>query len=342
MKPLFQTHLVNGTRGDPALYIDFLFQRRALMFDLGEIAALGTRRVLRLSDVFVTHAHMDHFMGLDRLVRLMLGRDKHLRLYGPPGFIDQVGHRLKGYSWNLMQNYTQGFVIEACELADDGTLRRTRFHAREAFEPRGLPPTRTARGILLEEDAFRVRAVHLDHHIPCLGLVLEEKDHLNVWKNRLDELGLPTGPWLNRLKQLVRRQAPAETPVEIRWRDERGEHRVEHPLGRLAREVLEQVPGQKIAYVVDAAYHAANRARILDLAREADLFYVEAPFLDEAAARAAETAHLTAGQAGSLAREAGARRVIPFHFSPRHAGEEARIEAQVQDAFLGTPDNQAD
>ncbi|MCK7581422.1 MAG: hypothetical protein MZV65_41185 [Chromatiales bacterium] len=66
--------------------------------------------------------------------------------------------------------------------------------------------------------ASAVRAALLDHDIPCLGFALEEKLHLNVWKNRLQELGLPTGPWLQELKRLVRRGAPDDTPVRVHWR----------------------------------------------------------------------------------------------------------------------------
>jgi hypothetical protein len=34
-----------------------------------------------------------------------------------------------------------------------------------------------------------------------LAFAFEEGTHINVWKNRLDELGLPTGPWLTKLKE---------------------------------------------------------------------------------------------------------------------------------------------
>ena len=47
-------------------------------------------------------------------------------------------------------------------------------------------------GVLLDEEAFRVRAVTLDHRIPCLAFALEENQHVNIWKNRLDEMGLAT------------------------------------------------------------------------------------------------------------------------------------------------------
>jgi ribonuclease Z len=186
---------------------------------------------------------------------------------------------------------------------------------------------------MLDEPDFRVRIVHLDHGIPCLGFALEETRHINVWPDRVHALGLPTGPWLAHLKRLVREAAADATPVEITWHDRDGDHRREFPLGYLRREVLEESRGQKIAYVTDIAFHDANRQAVRELAGDAHLFYIEAPFLQTAARRAVATAHLTAHQAGQLAREAGAHRVIPFHFSPRHRGHESRLEAEVQAAF---------
>ncbi len=139
MKPLFHPELVNGPFGDPVLYVECLFQHRALMFDLGEVPTLAPRKILRVSDVFVSHTHMDHFMGFDRLLRICLGRDKTLRLVGPPGFIDQVEHKLAAYTWNLVENYDAAFVVEATEVHTDGTSATARFRCRAAFrrEPVG-------------------------------------------------------------------------------------------------------------------------------------------------------------------------------------------------------------
>ena len=90
MTPIFSAELVNGPFGDPTLYLDWRFEGRALLFDLGDLGALAPRKILRVSDVFVSHTHMDHFAGFDRLLRLCLGRETAVRLYGPPGFIDRV------------------------------------------------------------------------------------------------------------------------------------------------------------------------------------------------------------------------------------------------------------
>src|SRR5688572_27162298 len=115
MRPLFHPTLVNGPTGDPVVYIDCLFQHRALLFDLGDIQQLPPRKILRVSDVFVSHAHMDHFMGFDWLLRVCLGRGLSIRLYGPPGFVDQVGHRLRAYTWNLVEGYDTDLTLEVTE-----------------------------------------------------------------------------------------------------------------------------------------------------------------------------------------------------------------------------------
>lgn len=334
MTPLFHPQPVNDPFGDPAVYVDFLFERRAMLFDLGDISALPARKLLRLTDVFVSHTHMDHFAGFDTLLRICLGRDRALTLYGPPGFIDRVEHRLAAYSWNLVHNYPTDFTLIAAELNGE-TLRRARFrcHARFAREPLADQPA--ADGVLLDEETLRVRAVRLDHDIPCLAFALEEKLHLNVWKNRLVELGLPTGPWLKELKRLVRRGAPDDTPVAVRWHDHAGPHEHVLPLGRLRDEVLRMVPGQKIAYVVDAVYHDDNARRIVDLTLGADTLFIESVFLERDAERAAARFHLTARQAGTLARAAGVKRIVPLHFSPRYSDEPDALKREAETAYAG-------
>ena len=79
-----------------------------------------------------------------------------------------------------------------------------------------------------------------------------------------------------------------------------------------------------------------NVARIVELARDADLLFIEAAFLERDAEHGRRKFHLTARQAGEIARAAHAGCVIPLHFSPRYAGEEkASLRAEVAAAFGG-------
>jgi ribonuclease Z len=335
MRPIFAPELVNGAFGDPALLIDFKFTRRALLFDLGDVARLSTRKLLRVSDVFVSHAHMDHFAGFDRLLRVCLGRAKGVRLYGPPGFIDRLEHKLAAYTWNVVQNYAAEFTVTAHELLPDLRLKAACFRSRARFVRETVGETPAPEGVLLSEPELRVRATFLDHETPCLAFALEEYAHVNIWKSKLAELGIPTGPWLKAFKAAVLAGAPDDTPIRATWRDSHGSYERVAALGELKARVVKLVPGQKICYVTDAAYTEDNARRIVALAARADLLFIEAAFLHEDAARAHNRFHLTARQAGELARAAGVSVVIPFHFSPRYMDRELELRTEVDTAFTG-------
>lgn len=334
MKPLFHPGLVNDPFDDPAVYIDFLFEKRAILFDLGDLHALPPRKILRVSHGFVSHTHMDHFGGFDRMVRILLARDKRLHLFGPPGFVDRVEHRLASYTWNLVESFNEDLTIRVAEF-DGRELRSALFRCRHRFAREDENVSPVSNGVLLDEDAFRIRSVPLDHRIPCLAFLMEEKNHVNIMKNRLLERGFAVGPWLTELKTAVLRGDPDDGSFRVWWRDGRGIREKMIPLGILKKEILRIVPGQKIAYVTDAVCSDENVVRIVELAEGADYLFIEAMFLHDEMERAARKYHLTARQAGMLAGRAGAVRVIPFHFSAKYAGRADELRTEVEAACDG-------
>jgi len=106
-------------------------------------------------------------------------------------------------------------------------------------------------------------------------------------------------------------------------------------LGEVKERFLTISRGQKIAYVVDARYDEENEAKIIQLARGADIFYCESPYLDCDAEKAYDRHHLTARQAGLMARKAQVRNLVVFHFLPRYTGQGQALEREAMEAFQG-------
>ena len=325
MKTSLRARLLNGQTGDPALLVTLRWQGRSLLLDLGRIDRTPAATLLRVESVFVSHTHMDHFMGFDQLLRLFLARDATLRLYGPEGIADCVAGKLAGYTWNLTDEYA--FTVDVTEIGET-TMRTWRFAARRRFAREALGPAEPFTGTVFRDAVVTVEAAPLDHKIVSMAYAVSERTHLNVRTDALAASGLRPGPWLNALKTAVRTKAPDDTPIEVAPGDRR-------PAGALREELLIVTPGQKIAYVVDALFSPANARRIVRLAAGADLFVCEAPFLEEDIEQATRRYHLTAGQAGALARAAGARRLQVFHFSPRYEGRYGAIVAEAEAEYGG-------
>jgi len=330
---MFTAFLFNDPSGDPGVYLELKYRRGACLFDLGDIRNLPPRQIRKLRYIFVSHTHMDHFIGFDHLLRICLGRDQHISLFGPPGFLANVESKFGAYTWNLVRNYTNDFELTATEVHRDHRVTR-HYRCVNGFAPENEEIGTIADAKLVDEDAFIVRTAFLDHSIPCLAFSLEEKTSLNIKSNVLRDMGLPAGAWLTRLKEQIITGEPADTPVRIWWKNEAGGvDETFMPLGALEKTAVKITPGQKVSYITDAVWNDANIEKMVDLARGSDLLFIEAPFLDEDADTAARKHHLTARQAGTLASLAGARRLHIFHFSPKYKGMEEALQKEAARAF---------
>jgi ribonuclease Z len=335
MRPSFQPRLINDKFSDPGLFIPFLFEKRALLFDLGELNSLSSKDMLKVTHIFVTHTHMDHFIGFDSILRIFLGREKELHLFGPPEFFKNVEGKLAGYTWNLVDEYINDFKLKVTEVHSDKIFTKT-YHCRDRFRLKDEIKTESYSRVLLKEPSFHVEAILLDHRIPCIGFSLVENFGINIMKDRLKELNLEVGPWINRFKMALYEKQDPDSEFPVTW-EERGDviREVRFRLGDLAGKIARISPGQKIVYISDVIGSQENREGIISLAKDADHLFIEAAFLNRDIETARRKYHLTAKEAGELARESGVKQFTTFHFSPRYSDLEDDINKEAMEAYIG-------
>jgi ribonuclease BN (tRNA processing enzyme) len=313
--------LLNGVFGDPMLHLHLRHQRRSLLFDLGQGVRLSARVAHQVTDVFVSHAHMDHIAGFVSLLRSRIGRLPPCRIYGPPGLAQHIAGFIQGILWDRVGE--QGPRFELAELHADRLLRFRLQAGRGGLE--SLDSKEVVHGVVCVAEHFKVRAATLDHRgVPVIAYAFEPARQLNIRKDRLLERGLEPGHWLTELKQQVWTD---NMNAEIQLPD--GSREI---AATLAADLVLVTPGRKLVYATDLADTSVNRARLVELARQAHTFFCEASFLQADHEQATRTGHLTTKACGEIAAAAGVARLIPFHFSHRYTHQPQAIYTEIAEA----------
>lgn len=154
-----------------------------LMFDCGE----GTQRQMiragiglnRNMLIFITHMHGDHILGLPGILQTMslLGRDKPLEIYGPPGIGDFMESIVRTVRFWL------SFPVNIHEIEREGTV----YEGKE----------------------YEVQAVWAEHTIPSLAYALIEKPRPGkFYPEKAMALGVPKGPLWSMLQRGIEVKLP--------------------------------------------------------------------------------------------------------------------------------------
>ncbi len=320
MRRSFHHRLVNRPFGDTSMYLRILHARRALLFDAGEVTGLTSGDIMKISDLFISHTHIDHFIGFDTILRVLLKRPAPLKIYGPPGIIEAVEHKLGGYIWNRIRDYPVKLDVFSIEGA---ALRHCRMYAENGFVLEDMGRS-ALEEVLVGEDDFSVRSIMLDHDMPCVAYSVEEPVYVNVIRTVLEEMGLMVGPWLRDLKSAVRRGEPDGFELF--------DGNTYICLGEL-RGAISTRERQKVTYVTDSNPTPENIGKITEFARGATTLYCEACFLEADRQRAVERNHLTGYIAGTIAREAGVQKLVPMHLSSRYIGKARTPHDEALEVF---------
>jgi ribonuclease BN (tRNA processing enzyme) len=317
--------LVNGVFGDPLLHVRQRHGKRSLLFDLGEAGRLQARAIHEVTDVFVSHAHVDHVAGFLWFLRSRIGEYPACRVYGPSGLAANIAGLVSGVHWDRVGE--RGPRFEVAELHDGERVACYAVTTGEAGA-RLLGERTAPDGVLLSDPLLCVRAALLDHRTPVLAFALESAVEVKVRKERLAALDTTPGPWLTALKREIVRQN-FDAVVTLPDGTSRG-------VRDLAEALVMVRPGEKLVYATDLADTTDNRQRLALLARRAHTFFCEATFCEADAERAARTGHLTARACGEIAAAAGVERLVPFHFSRRYASDPACVYREVRAACSQT------
>jgi ribonuclease Z len=258
-----------------------------ILFDCGE----GTQRQMMrygvgfsFTEVFFTHFHADHMLGITGLLRTMGLQDRTapVTLYGPRG-----AQRILGAAMSLGIERNK-FPVEVVEIRAGDRLRR---------------------------DEYDIVVFETQHRADTVGYALAEHTRLGRFHpERARELGVPEGPLWGRLHKgetVTLDDGRTVSPPDL--------------VGAPRR-------GRTLVYSGDTRPHLA----LLEAARGADLLIHEATFGGDESERAVETGHSTAAEAARVALEAGVRRLVLTHISPRYTRDAPELLAEARAVFPET------
>ncbi|MEP6689110.1 MAG: ribonuclease Z [Gemmatimonadales bacterium] len=258
-----------------------------ILFDCGE----GTQRQMMrygvgfsFTEVFFTHFHADHMLGITGLLRTMGLQDRTapVILYGPRG-----APRILGAAMSLGIERNK-FPVEVVEIRAGDRLRR---------------------------DEYDIVVFETEHRADTVGYALAEHTRLGRFHpERARELGVPEGQLWGRLHKgetVTLDDGRTVSPADL--------------VGAPRR-------GRTLVYSGDTRPHLA----LLQAARGADLLIHEATFGGDEAERAVETGHSTAAEAARVALEAGVRRLVLTHISPRYTRDAPELLAEARAVFPET------
>lgn len=312
---------VNKSRPDEdiSVLITIDHQRWNYLCDCGLASDLTKKDCLNTLAVFISHTHIDHFIGFDNVIRHQVGIGRTIYVCGPPGIAGQVQQKMQAYKWNLIEEGDiTNTIYEIHEIINDDTIRISRMHP--PLWELVVVEERKGSNIIYTDDSVTVFYTLLDHGTPCAAYLFEEtgKSKLNT-----EDCPFETGPWIKELQHAFKHDKK-ELPVTVNGKTYKAEELFY---------LLRWVPGYKFGYIMDHAPDAENHARIKALFSGADEVFIECYYKESEEPFAALNKHSTAKRSAEIMRAAGVKKAVPVHFSRRYHQSAELLESVMQEFF---------
>lgn len=301
-----------GLLDDPLLFLWIRPLKRALLFDCGQIAHLAKRVIKPIDTVFITHAHMDHIMGIPTLVRHHHASPRPLDIFGPPGIAERVHHLLLGFDWNLCE--PNWFTLRVHEIRQ-GTVVHYSFSGPEGFarhldgeEPRSGKEIWSCRYVTVEAEL-------LDHKIPVLAFKILERPHFAVDLRLLEQQGLEPGDWIRDLKSRVWKGLTGVQVVVPQRIGELLQEKTAADPHSLYASIGARLPTASLGYLCDAGWTSENIAKIEKLLHGVTLLCAECTFLAADIKKARASCHLCTADLNELVIRLAPSFLLSMHLS---------------------------
>ena len=317
-------HSVLGVPGDDnALFVKVESGQETyrLLFDCGDCLRFAATTDLRATlHLFFSHLHMDHISGFDGFFRLNFNRKEPVYVWGPPETGRIIHHRTQGFMWNYKGQKGTWLVSDV----HPKEVEQIRLATRDGFECVQGTTSWPFDGRVLETEHFTVEAIHLDHHTPSMGYLVREKPRLNLDKAKLKASGLPSGPWLQDLKEGRLNEAAERGPAGVSPE-------------RLRAELLTETPGESVAYLTDFGMVGETEERLADFLQGCTTLVCESHYRHEDVDLATQRYHLTSVQAAKLAVRSEVGELILIHVSDRYQAQGwGALLAEAREIFPNT------
>jgi ribonuclease Z len=297
-----------------------------LQFDCGDscITQLPPSEVVAVNHLFFSHLHMDHVGGFDLFFRHTYFReDRPNVVWGPPQTAEIMQHRFQGFVWNLNYNLPGSYIIN--DIYPD-RVQSYRFELSEAFAIAHPNGEQIHNGTILENEAYMVQALEMDHMTPSMAYIVREKPRANIDAARMKEMGLSPGAWLKQVKN-DDMDGAVETSIDGK----------NYSLDFMRRNLLVQKNGESMAYLTDFLLDQAAMDRLVPTIEGVGTVISECQYRHADLELARKNYHMTATLSAELARDAGAGRLLLFHLSSRYNQNEYKeILAEARAVFPET------
>lgn len=320
--PRVKHYLTNDKFDDPGMVIEVENLGDYILFDVGNIYNLDRHLIKKINKIFITHTHMDHFIGFDYLLRNKLGKEQVVEIYGISPLAENIYCKLQGYTWNLVEFEPQ--IIFKIKQLNENLFEYYSFDIKKKFAKDFEKEEKVNNDVIYENDYYRVRYAVLDHKIWIMGYSFEYKDRLFLKKEKIKELPLK-GKEIGDFKRWLENKENKGKTYKLGDKEYTYEY--------LKEEYSYTQKGTKISYITDVLYSKENKEKIINLVKNSDYLYCESVFLEKDKDQASKVYHLTTKQTAEIAKEANVKNLIVFHFSRRYGKNKELILNEIKKYF---------